>query len=241
MLMFTKKPILYPAQDITGSTTGLYFQPSRVFSEIQNKLNQQFLDLALTHQTVYSALSQRDIKLDQEYQRKKSYLDLKCDPTMNDDDCEGLHIGQSRLREGFMAADSVIRAECANADRSVVISCWSMVERSLNPVLAELHFRKTGTTFSGSIHKWDEFKTKFLTHGINLATIGYHDGANECRVLNNSLKHSDSVDQRLAQYTAFSTLQGESLDRIDFDLQRYFDSCYGFMGDLMEECVKLCP
>ncbi len=88
-------------------------------------------------------------------------------------------------------------------------------------------------------YRWDQLISLFETKSIILNTLDGYSDADECRVLNNTIKHGDIVSSRLAEFTFFSTLQGENLQKIDYEMQRYYNGISSFIGSLIESGNKL--
>jgi len=65
------------------------------------------------------------------------------------------------------------------------------------------------------------------------AYINYQN-IDECRVLNNKIKHVGKVDDALAKFSFFSNLKNKSLEKIEYDLQRYSKSVFEYIGFVAE-------
>jgi hypothetical protein len=83
-------------------------------------------------------------------------------------------------------------------------------------------------------HKWLELSKRFSRIGIRLATCKSYAGANECRILNNKIKHVGTVDGELSKFGRYSEVAGMPIDKIEIDVQYYANAAYEFIGCVME-------
>ena len=77
-------------------------------------------------------------------------------------------------------------------------------------------------------------RQEYNSLGIDLTTLNGLADADECRVLNNSIKHGEMVDERLAQFPFFTAHLGTELTNLDFEMQRYLTGVFNFCGSLIE-------
>jgi hypothetical protein len=88
-------------------------------------------------------------------------------------------------------------------------------------------------------YKWDDFGSAYHSEGIVLNLLHDYSIADECRVLNNHIKHSPVVSNKLAAFSLFSTFLGKSLDQVAIDPQRYLNGVSNFLGSLIEHANAL--
>lgn len=91
-----------------------------------------------------------------------------------------------------------------------------------------------GSSSAGS-HVWNNIVNNFSKIGVDVKACKGYSNIDECRVLNNKIKHVGFVDEKLAEYPYFSSFLGKDLNCINFELQRYTDSVFEFVGNAMEE------
>lgn len=68
--------------------------------------------------------------------------------------------------------------------------------------------------------------------------LGYTD-ANECRVLNNTIKHQGTVNKRSSKFPYFSSHVGKELPNIEFEMQRYYNGIWNLLGELIQKGNRL--
>lgn len=76
---------------------------------------------------------------------------------------------------------------------------------------------------------------EFSTLSIDLTACENFDNANECRVLNNALKHNPVVSERLMSFNYFSALGGTDLMSVPLEMQRYMNGISDLLGSLIEK------
>ncbi|HDS9329492.1 hypothetical protein GOY49_011410 [Klebsiella pneumoniae] len=123
------------------------------------------------------------------------------------------------------------------ANDSVVINTWAMNEQYMSRGLAQLISIKENKDINTikPPHTWDKIKDKFLNYGIDFETLPSYDDFNECRVLNNKIKHLNTVDSALESFPSFSGKLNETLSGMKFPLQKYILASHHFIGMLLEE------
>jgi hypothetical protein len=143
---------------------------------------------------------------------------------------------QSRARE----AANVMMMEATSirgfGDQLIVVGLWTIVEqycgRSLR--IAESRLNDNPRAHARVLHRWHSLKSRFATIGVDLVTCKSYEGVEECRVLNNKIKHLGIVDNELSCFANFNDKHEESIDEIPLNLQYYSDSVFEFVGCMLE-------
>lgn len=125
------------------------------------------------------------------------------------------------------------------ANDSVVINIWAMNEQYMSRGLARLISTKEnkGINTINPPHTWDKIKDKLLSYGIDFETLPSYNDFNERRVLNNKLKHLNTVDSALESFPTFSGKLNKTLSGMKFPLQKYVLASHHFIGMLLEEAT----
>ncbi|GLT20177.1 hypothetical protein GCM10007938_39600 [Vibrio zhanjiangensis] len=111
----------------------------------------------------------------------------------------------------------------AISNESLIINLWATIEQFTNRTT------KLVNPDSNSSHRWNVVEQNLSNFGVNVTAISSYGNINELRVVNNKIKHLYYVDEQLSQFENFNGCQGQSLNSIDFDLQRYISSSYHFL------------
>ncbi|NOY30639.1 MAG: hypothetical protein GXP28_10865 [Planctomycetes bacterium] len=231
-------PIRFLGQFEIGDNDGLdhyIWNIQGPLHELQGELHWHAYDLCRFHQIMYGDLTKRALHVDAEHKRFSDALEEQREK-VSDDDREGFLVYESRMNSSFMDKDLEHARVKHFADEFSVIGLWATAERYLGKVYANIVATQTTVTVASVTrpYRWNDFQSQFLTLGIDLAALNGYPDADECRVLNNTIKHGDFVDQRLAQFTFFSSHGGVQLTKVDFEMQRYLTGVFNFCGALIE-------
>ena len=203
------------------------------FKAIWGSAHWEFENLALFNQAAYSNVANRNKSLDEDVTRLKAYV-AQAPQDMDDEQHEYFNIALSRIRESITAGEIEVDAISRYADQVTVIAAWALVEKFLNKGLMAL--QALGGLLPAAGHGLIEIKEAYLECGIDLEVANSYADADECRLLNNAIKHTGVVGDYLAQRSAFDGLTGKDLDRIDLDTQRYYFGAADFVGAVYELC-----
>ena len=208
-------------------------------SALQASFDWRITYLCQFHQITYSKLAEQDAQIAEEYKRQKLIVDAV--KTESDEEAEGLALAKSQMLSGFRERDDDIEKAKQLADEYTVIGLWATAEQYLGKTYTSLysHVHAVPAASVNAPYKWQDFTTRFSTLGVNLASLDDLPDANECRVLNNAIKHSGKVEGAIAQYPFFATHQGEDLSEIPFQLQRYVNGVTHFISSLIGAASKL--
>lgn len=199
------------------------------FSNIWAVAHWELENLALFNQAAYATVVNRNRELDQQ---AKKLASISPHPEMPDDEKEALQMAVWQQREDMLIADIEVEAISRYADEVTVIATWAFVEKCLNQGLAALQ-TALGLGRSKS-HRWPEIEQGYAACGVSLGGLSSFDDADECRRVNNAIKHSGLVGSTLAARPAFTGKEGRRLDGIELDVQRYYFAAGDFTSAALE-------
>lgn len=193
---------------------------------LQGELEWRVFDFCRIHQIVYKEISTIEKGLDEippEYY------------SMGSGDEES--ILKSRIRESINAQDIENNRVISFVDHITIVGLWAIAEQFLGKIYTSLSSRINNVPESSvqAPYKWDDFKREFRNYGIDLTTCENFLNANECRVLNNSIKHSPVVNTKLIRFPYFSSLLGKKLEDVPLEMQRYLNGVSDYLGSLIEK------
>ncbi len=121
-------------------------------------------------------------------------------------------------------------------DHMTVVGLWAIAEQFLGKVFRGYKSRIDNSPPESVQHpyRWDSFVNIFATIGIDLSACDKLKNADECRVLNNAIKHDPTVGNRLMSFHYFVQYQGKRLEEIPLEMQRYLNGVSDFLGSLIE-------
>lgn len=191
-------------------------------------------DIITYYQIVAGRLHDIDREIDdahKELREKYSKIDFE---SLDEEEIEMYNFQFSRSTTGLRDKDLELRSSAAFQKNYFIIGLWAMVEQFMGKTLriGEQHIN---ASYLGEEHKWHKIVKRFNQIGVDLKVCKGYSNIDECRVLNNKIKHVGVVDHDLTGYPYFSSFVGKDLNNIDFELQRYTDSVFEFVGNVMEE------
>lgn len=202
-------------------------------------LEWQLTYLCQFHQIIYAALEQRDATIGQTFEQlHKALGEVKAS---SEDAAEGHAVAESRLRTAIMDADDEVEKTKNLADHYTIIGLWATAEQYMGKVYVSLasHINRTTAASVNAPYRWDDFHSGFLAFGIDLTTLHDFLDADECRVLNNTIKHAGLVNARLARFAFFAPHQNKDLSQVHFEVQRYVNGVTHFLGSLIEQASRI--
>jgi hypothetical protein len=202
-------------------------------ASLQGELYWHYFDLCYFHQIAYKDINDKLTKLDQEYAafQEKNNSNLT-NPSLHYEEQEAYY---SKMQAYFMDNDLALHRAKRFADEYSIIGLWAMTERFLGNVYAHIISAKTSEP-KESVHRpyrWADFNSKFAELGVDLSTINGFIDANECRALNNSIKHTQMIDVKLAEFPFFQNKVDEQFQCIELEMQRYASGIYNFCSGLI--------
>jgi hypothetical protein len=115
-----------------------------------------------------------------------------------------------------------------------VIALWATVEQYLSRCLVVAEGALGTMPNDAGSFRWNDLDRRYVTVGIDLRSLTGHAAVNECRVLNNKIKHLGIVDDELSSFPHFAHRRGTRLTDIELDLQRYVNGVFEFVGHTLE-------
>jgi hypothetical protein len=181
-------------------------------------------DLCRFHQLIHAEITERAQASDTSWARLT-------DLPHPEDEWEELR--QARMREAIRAQDLESEGVRSFAQQTFVVALWALAEQFCGRTLVTVE-RLSGADEGPPPYRWADLKTRYERIGIALAGGKSYDGAQECRTLNNKIKHLGAVDGRLATYGHFRGTEGKQLEEVAINAQYYADAVFEFVGWCME-------
>lgn len=238
------KPILSRMQIGPGEGPEMYFPAPGSNSDL-TRLYTRFIwhhhDMCLFHQAVCGHLQQRnkrlyDIVADYE-QRIEKFKNANLDS--DSDEYEWVQIMFARAREHMRVLEMEYESLRSFGDQHVVIGLWAIVEQYCGRVLIALEKHQGIGSGMESPHQFQQLERRFAAVSISIRNCKGYGGIDECRVVNNKIKHVGLVDDHLARYPHFAGMNGKDLNELELPMQFYSDSVYEFVGHVMEIAGKV--
>lgn len=236
------KPIRWLGQFPFGEDGGpkpfpFYIGP---LSKFQGQLFWKMHDLCHFHQIIYKDINRKYILLEEQHDiHKKNWREYP--PNLDEDGLEWFHFQNIRSTDFLLANEEDIARIKKFSDEYTVIGLSATMERYLFEFITciESHFPTISTTYNSQIFKWEDFINKFKSKSIILNNLDGYADANECRVLNNAIKHDGIVGDKLAKFPYFEKHKNLELSNLDFEMQRYVNGVSNFLGHLMDSGNRL--
>lgn len=191
------------------------------------ELDWKMFDFCRLQQITHSFICKNEQEIDELCARYKDEMKNATDET----------IGFVRLRENINAQSSSNYQTYQFANQMSVVGLWAIAEQTMGFVYKQMFAHINGILESDVKipYKFDEFKKKFLQLGIDLEDLDTFDDANECRTLNNSIKHGHTIEGHILSFSYFQPLAGQLILEVEFELQRYVTGVIQFLSSLIEE------
>ena len=148
-------------------------------------------------------------------------------------------IVQSRLREYATSWELEINSVQGYGDQLFVVGLWALAEQYCTRALA-IAERTTGSNRTIPFG-WSAIEKRIRRFSVDVRRCESFKDANECRVVNNKVKHLGIVDDELAAYPPFRQKVNWPLNRVEIDLQRYSNSVFEFVGWVLEDLDDKLP
>lgn len=214
-----------------------YYPRDSPFRLLLDKFNYKLEEIVVFHRFAMTTYKNNDKAIDAQY-KQFAFLNKEQLDELPDDEAEFYQYRLMRHMEYINHQDDINNKASYIANDSVVINIWAMNEQYMTRGLASLISKKENKAIDEIKvpHSWDRIKIKFLSYGIDFNKLPSYDDINECRVLNNKIKHLYSVDKDLESFPYFSGKLNESLLGMQYPLQKYILAAHHFIGMLLEEC-----
>jgi len=194
---------------------------------IQMELDWKMFDFCRLQQIIHSHILNNEAAMDELVNKHK---DLLTNPS--DDDIIAV-----RIRENIHAQTASNYQTYQFSNQMTVVGLWAIAEQTMGFVYKKM-FSVLNAVNENDVripYKYDIFKTKFSEIGITLESLDTYDDANECRTLNNTIKHGHLIQGHILNFTYFSPLVGKRILDVNFELQRYVTGVIQFLSSLIEE------
>ncbi len=192
---------------------------------IQVELDWRLNDFCKIQQIVYKEINLVDEKLDR----------IEIEPFTDDiGDAENIMTARklSYIHGKNMENDRVV----AFVDHMTVVGLWAIGEQFLGKIFKSYVSLKNAVPENSvsAPYRWDDFKREYLNAGIDISSCENYVNANECRVLNNAIKHEPKVANRLTAFAYFAPYANQELEKVPLEMQRYVNGVSDFLGSLIE-------
>ncbi len=227
----------------TGEQTDVQsylFNGSGPLGNLYMELHYHLYDMSRYHQAIIRELNSNDKEVGEWSDNLKVKVEEIKKAVSDEEELELWRYRVSEERVAINNADMEITRSQAFADEFTIIGLWATAEKYLGLVLRHIESHQTNTPIENinAPYRWNDLKSAFLNQSINIESLDGYSDANECRVLNNAIKHGGSVSSALTQFPCFSGELDKELHKIDFEMQRYYNGVYSFLGDLIREGNK---
>jgi len=195
---------------------------------LHRKLGWHYHDFCLFHQAIYAQIRERESTLKSLIAENKTFLSA----SLND---EWEAVQQARLRDTVYIYNQENKSMALFADQLAIIGLWTMVEQYCGRTLIEAENQTSKRRRTRvAPYKWSELCNRFIVIGLKLPDCKSYNVVNECRVLNNKIKHVGAVDAELAKFSRYTRFAGCSIDEVEIDTQLYANSTFEFVTCVME-------
>jgi hypothetical protein len=206
----------------------VYFHNSSgALGRIQRELDWKIMDFCRIQQIIHSKISKSEDRIDSSIALRKDEIENR---TEHD-------LGTVRFLESINAESASNFQTFQFANQMTIIGLWAISEQTMGFV-----YKKMVSLIDGKNekdikvpYKFDDFKKKFAKLGINFEILDTFVDADECRTLNNSIKHGHTIDSYILDFPYFKPLAGKKIMDVDFELQRYVTGVVQFLSSLIEE------
>ncbi|WP_224093335.1 hypothetical protein [Nostoc sp. MS1] len=200
-----------------------------------NEFRWLLFDFCRMHQIVYKEIGHIDEHLDNFLQENKENLNLSGNPKSEEDFYKELQT--SRMLDGIIAQEHENRGVIRFIDQMAVVGLWALSEQFLGRIYREYIAVKDSIDADTvtAPYKWNDFIDEYKSIGIDLSLCDNFQDANECRLVNNAIKHHPVIVGKLAEFPYFTSYKGKRIMEITLDMQRYLNGISNFLGSLFEK------
>lgn len=197
---------------------------------LQGELEWRFENFSLYHQLIYKSLSEEYKKLDDYAESNRQIINAEFTDEVD-------LLLQSRVRSTISSYEDVLRSIKSISDESSVVGLWAIVEQFLarSYVILEANMEGIKEEDVNPPYQWQQLKKKYENYGVDITSLQSYSLANECRVLNNKIKHLYYVDDELALFPNYSSHKGKRIKIVPLPMQDYMDACYVFLCHSLEK------
>lgn len=199
-----------------------------MYSELQFLLS----DFCRMHQIVYKEIGQIEDELAKFGQVNEDSIIL------NPAGLEQYNEFQKfKIIDNLIGKDLENRSIISFIDQMAVVGLWAITEQFLGKIYRTYIALTTNIDADtvSSPYRWDKYIEEYANIGIDLSMCDGFQDANECRVVNNAIKHDPTVGRRLEAFPYFTPFRGFRLVEVPLDMQRYLNGVNDLLGSLMEK------
>jgi hypothetical protein len=149
----------------------------------------------------------------------------------DDDEREMAMIAKSRRWDRVRAEECTLNTiEAFNAELTT-ISIWTVVEKNLLQMLTAIE-AAADKPITKTIH-FEALQRRFISCGVDVRALSGFADVDECRCVNNVIKHGGTIGSSLARFPDFAALNGKPIRREILDVQKYLFAAYNFLGGVL--------
>jgi hypothetical protein len=201
-----------------------------------DELHWLLFDFCRMHQIVYKEIVHIEEQLDSVVQENKEELILSTNTESSEEEFYE-ELQKTRVLDGIIAKNHENRRVVGFIDQMAVVGLWALAEQFLGRIYREYMAVKTRVDADtvSSPYRWDNFVKNYASIGIDLSICDSFQDANECRIVNNAIKHDPRVGERLEPFLYFEPYKDNKLMDVPLDMQRYLNGITNFLGSLIEK------
>lgn len=203
------------------------------FGDLQGELHWTLFTYVKLHRLAHSGFHEQNVKLD-EYASRFGLTSIEA--PANELEEQAL-IGKCRAMDTLIAEDQDLERSITVINKMYVVLFWALAEQFLGRIFKKFVSLESGSPIDSikPPYRWDDFKKQYFLKGLNLELVHDYSIANECRVLNNHIKHNPRVSTALAVFPQFASYSGMLIDEVPIDPQKYLNGVSNFLGGLIEK------
>lgn len=180
---------------------GYFYNSTGKLGGIQIELDWKMFDFCRLQQITHSHITKNEQEIDEICEYYKDEMRNATDESMS----------FVRLRENINAQSSSNYQTYQFANQMIVVGLWALAEQTMGFVYKKMfaHINEIVESDVNIPYKFEEFKKKFLQLGIALESLDTFNDANECRTLNNTIKHGHKIEGHILSFSYFQPLAGQ--------------------------------
>jgi hypothetical protein len=193
-------------------------------------------DFCRMHQIIYKEIGHIEEELTHFTQKNKE--DLILSPILDLSEEEYYkELQKTRILDAIIAKDHENKNVIGFIDQMAVVGLWALTEQFLGKVYRTYISVKNSVDADtvSSPYRWNDFVKEYAKIGIYINRCDSFQDANECRKVNNAIKHDSIVGKNLKAFSYFKPYKGAKLIEVPLDMQRYLNGVSNFSGSLMEK------
>ncbi len=201
-----------------------------------DELQWLLFDFCRMHQIVYKEIVHIEEKLDSFVEENKEELILSINTESSEEEFYK-ELQKTRVLDVIIAKNHENRRVVGFIDQMAVVGLWTLSEQFLGRIYREYIAVKTSVDADtvSSPYRWNDFVKKYASIGIDLSLCNSFQDADECRIVNNAIKHDPIVGKKLEAFLYFKPYKGDKLIDVPLDMQRYLNGTTNFLGSLIEK------